>query len=143
MSKRLLALALAGALTVTACGTFGGGGKEKAPEVTEIETGVNRYLWRASLDTLSYLPIESADPYTGLILYNWRSFEEAPNERVKATVFILDTRLRADGVKVQVFRQVKDESGDWVDADVNAATPVQLENKILTRARNIKAGELG
>lgn len=142
MSKRLIALALASALTVTACASS----RNKAPAVAsdiEDEAGVNRYLWRASLDTLSYLPIESADPYAGLILYDWRSFEEAPNERVKATVFILDSRLRADGVKVTVFRQVKDDGGNWVDADVNSATPVQLENKILTRARNIKAGELG
>lgn len=140
MSKRLLALALSGALLVAGCSSSAK--KKEATVVEEAESGVNRYLWRASLDTLSFLPIESADPFGGIIMYDWMAFEDAPDERVKATVFILDTRLRADGVKVSVFRQVRGDSGEWADAEVNGSTAIQLENRILTRARNIKAGEL-
>lgn len=110
--------------------------------VEQVSGGVNPYLWRASLDTLSFLPIESADSIGGLINYDWQGFDAVPGERVKATVFILDTRLRADGVKVSVFRQRQDESGNWVDADVSADTGIQLENQILSRARSLKTSEV-
>ena len=109
--------------------------------VEEVSGGVNPYLWRASLDTLEALPIDSADPVGGLILYDWRSFEDAPDERIKATVFILDTRLRADGVKVSVFRQERRE-GEWIDASVSPETAIQLENRILERARALKVAEI-
>merc|ERR1712137_772188 len=84
----------------------------------------------------------TADPIGGLINYDWKSFETAPNERIKATVYILDTRLRADGVKVSVFRQEKNESGEWVDVSVDPETALQLENKILDRARLLKNSQL-
>ena len=140
MSFRLLAMAVfAAATTLTACSS-----NSRTPRtiVQEIEGGVNPYLWRASLDTLSFLPIATADSIGGLINYDWQAFEEAPDERVKATVFILDTRLRADGVKVSVFRQVRDVSGNWADASIDEETQIQLENKILERARALKASEV-
>ena len=140
MSFRLLATAVfLAATTLSACSS-----NARTPRaiVQEVEGGVNPYLWRASLDTLSFLPIDTADSVGGLINYDWQAFEEAPNERVKATVFILDTRLRADGVKVSVFRQVRDASGDWSDANVDPETQIQLENKILERARALKASEV-
>jgi len=141
MTFRFLALAFVGAsLALTACSSSGS--KTRKTVVEEVSGGVNPYLWRASLDTLSFLPIETADSFGGLINYNWLSFEDTPNERIKATVFILDTRLRADGVKVSVFRQQKDETGAWVDADVSPDTQIQLENKILERARNLKTNEV-
>ena len=83
----------------------------------------------------------TADPYGGTIIYDWRSFENAPGERIKATVYILDSRLRADGVKVSVFRQ-ENQDGTWVDAGTDPETGIQLENAILSRARNLKASEL-
>ena len=86
--------------------------------------------------------MQSADPLGGLIIYDWKSFETAPTERIKATVYILDSRLRADGVKVSVYRQVNQE-GTWTDAGVDADTGQQLENKILERARLLKASEIG
>ncbi len=140
MSFRMLtALILGAALTMTACSSRGGSTRAV---VEEVEGGVNPYLWRASLDTLSFLPLETADSFGGILNYDWLAFEETPDERVKATVFILDTRLRADGVKVSVFRQTRSEDGAWSDAAVDPATPIQLENKILERARALKASEL-
>ncbi|MEL6323490.1 MAG: DUF3576 domain-containing protein [Pseudomonadota bacterium] len=140
MTFRLLAATgIAAALALTACSS---GGRAQREIVQEVQGGANPYLWRATLDTLSFLPLEAADSFGGIINYDWRAFEESPDERVKATVFILDTRLRADGVKVSVFRQIRSPAGDWVDADVDPDTQVQLENKILERARALRAAEI-
>ncbi len=130
-----------GALTLSGC-IFGGGDNAERSVVADIAGGSNPYLWRASLDTFKDMPLVKADPIGGTIIYDWRSFPDAPEERVKTTVFILDSRLRADGVKVSVFRQLKSE-GEWVDAEIDSATQIQLENAILARARNLKAAEIG
>lgn len=100
--------------------------------------GVNGYLWRASLDTLAFMPLASADPYGGIIITDWYVNPEKPDERFKCTVYILDTRLRADGVNVAVFKQVKDGTGGWADAPVADQTASDLENAILTRARQLR-----
>lgn len=99
---------------------------------------VNTYLWHASLDTMSFMPIASADPFGGTIITDWYSPRGAPNERFKVNIFILNRELRADGVRVTVFRQVKDPSGQWTDAPVDPKTNRDLENSILTRARQIR-----
>jgi hypothetical protein len=104
--------------------------------------GVNSFLWRASLDTLSFLPLASADPFGGVIITDWYSPPETPEERFKLTVYILDRRLRADGLKISVFRQRRTDNADWRDVAVNADTSVQLENAILTRARQLRLATL-
>ena len=140
MSLRFLtAVMLGGAVALTACSS---GGRAERQIVEEVEGGVNPYLWRASLDTLGFLPLMSADSFGGIINFDWLAFDETPDERVKATVFILDTRLRADGVKVSVFRQVRNDTGGWEDAAITPDTQIQLENKILERARALKASEI-
>jgi len=101
--------------------------------------GVNSFLWRASLDTISFMPITSADPFGGVILTDWYSNPDQPNERFKMNVYILDRQLRADGLKVTVFRQTRAGSGAvWEDAPVSGATGKSIENTILTRAREIR-----
>ncbi len=141
MILRTLVISVFGAsLALTGCSS--GASNSTKSVVEQVSGGVNPYLWRASLDTLSFLPIETADSIGGLINYDWQSFDDVPGERVKATVFILDTRLRADGVKVSVFRQRQDDGGNWVDADVSAETAIQLENQILSRARSLKTSEV-
>ena len=119
---------------------FGGGGS-KAP-TTDGAIGVNGYLWRASLDTLAFMPLASADPYGGVIVTDWYVNPETPAERFKATVYILDTRLRADGLNVTVFKQSKDINGAWVDAPVSEQTATDLENAILTRARQLRLSNI-
>ena len=99
--------------------------------------GVNAYLWHATLDTLSFMPLQSADPYGGAILTDWYSDPSDPNERMRVTVYILDRRLRADGLKLTVFRQTHSADG-WVDAQVNPDTADKIENAILTRARELR-----
>lgn len=119
-------------------GIFGGGGGAQAP----AGIGVNSFLWRASLDTLNFMPLASADPFGGVIITDWYADPSTPNERFKATVYILDTRLRADAVNVSIFRQVKAEGGAWTDATVDPDTEIQIENAILTRARQIRLSTL-
>ena len=102
--------------------------------------GVNTFLWRASLDTLSFMPMAQTDPFGGVIITDWYSAPEAPEERIKVNVFILDRTLRADGVRAAVFRQRRDSQGNWVDAPVDAKTGTDLEDAILTRARQMRLG---
>ncbi len=105
--------------------------------------GVNAFLWRATLDTFAFLPPFSADPVGGVIIYDWYAPVETPNERLKVTVYILDTRLRADAVQVNVFRQLRSADNTWYDAPVEEGTNAALEDAILTRARQLRIAQLG
>jgi Domain of unknown function (DUF3576) len=102
--------------------------------------GVNAYLWRAALETLDFLPLTQADPFGGVIITDWYS-PERPDERFKLNVYILDTELRADGVKVAVFRQTSGDNG-WQDAAVDPQTSTSIEDSILTRARELRIAAL-
>jgi hypothetical protein len=114
---------------------FGGG---KTAEAAGPAIGVNSYLWRASLDTISFMPLASADPFGGVIITDWYSPPETPSERFKVNVLILGRQLRSDGVRATVFRQSRAATGGWVDAPVDPKTQTDLENSILTRARELK-----
>lgn len=111
----------------TAANASGGGG-----------IGVNAYLWRASLETLDFIPLLSADPFGGLIITDWYQPAEAPDERFKLQVLIRDVALRADAVRVSVLRQRRDAKGGWVDVPADPRVATELEDKILTRARQIR-----
>ena len=122
---------------------LGGGGDEG-----EGALPINKYLWQAALDTVSFLPLESTDPFTGVIVTEWAARPEAPDERLKVTVRITGPELSAASLKVAVFREVRDEKGLWVPAPVSAETVEKLEDAILVRAREIRiaareAGEAG
>lgn len=120
-----------------------GGGPDTPPEGgVGGGIGVNSYLWRASLDTISFMPLASADPFGGVIITDWYSPPETQDERFKVNLFILGRDLRADGVRATVFRQLADGSGSWTDAPVEQQTPVDLENAILTRARQLRIAAL-
>lgn len=103
---------------------------------------VNRFLWQASLQTLDFMPLASTDPYTGVIATDWSSPPGAAGERVKVTVYVTNPQLAASALKVAVFREVRTETGIWQPAPVNPDTPRQLEDAILTKARQIKIAEL-
>ncbi len=118
---------------------FGG---KKADKGSGSGIGVNSFLWRASLDTLSFIPLNSADPFGGVIITDWYSAPDNPNERFKMTIYILDRRLRADGIKVAVFKQNKDAAKQWLSAEVTGDTSTQLENAILVRARQLRLDTL-
>ena len=100
---------------------------------------INQYLWRASLDTIAFMPLNSADPFGGVILTDWYSPPATPNERFKVTVYILDRRLRVDAIKTAVFRQVRGGLNQaWQDAATRPETALELEDAILTRARQLR-----
>src|SRR5271154_1700780 len=137
-------------LTVTLCALVLVGCSSDSNDMPDTDTGttaisggpartvgVNSFLWHATLDTLSFLPLQSADPFGGVIITDWYSPPEDPNERMKVTIYILDRRLRADGLKIAVFRQTHSADG-WIDAQVNPDTSVKLEDAILTRARELR-----
>lgn len=101
------------------------------------QIGVNSYLWRAAVDTVSFAPLLQANATSGVIITDWYQTPRVPNERVKLTVAILDQDLRADALRVSASRQVN-QGGAWVDAPVTAATVQKLEDIILTRARDLR-----
>ncbi len=115
--------------------TFGGS-KKRDQEDTGL--GVNSYLWRASLDTISFMPLASADPFGGVIITEWYSPPQSPQERLKVNIFILDRQLRSDGLKVSLFRQEQDNNGQWIDQAVDPQTMKDLEHAILARARHFR-----
>ncbi len=100
--------------------------------------GVNAYLWRGALDTLAFMPLASADPFGGVIITDWYQPPSGSGERFKATAYILGRQLRADGIRVSIFRQVL-QNGQWTDASVSQTTTGEIENKVLARARELRA----
>jgi hypothetical protein len=100
--------------------------------------GVNAFLWRATLDTLSFMPLASADPFGGVVITDWYQPPGAGNERFRVTAYILGRTLRSDGVRVVVFRQ-EQQRGNWVDVAVSAQTASELEDQVLGRARDLRA----
>jgi hypothetical protein len=139
MAAVILAL---GVPALSACGTMGRS-RPAAQSEREQAIAVNAYLWRAALDTLAFMPLVSADPYGGVIITDWYINPEQPNERFKCTVYILDSRLRADGLNVSVTKEVSNGAGGWVTAATSPQTETDIENAILTRARQLRLNGLG
>ncbi|MBP2229878.1 DUF3576 domain-containing protein [Azospirillum agricola] len=167
---RLVPVLLAASVTVAGCSSWGGKtetveeqmknkdykfgsllgtdgglnlfGKNKRGGEQDSANGlsVNSFLWRASLDTLSFMPIASADPFGGVILTDWYTPPDSPNERFKVNLYILDRQLRADGVRVSVFKQQRNGS-EWRDANVGPETAGTLEDAVLTRARQLRVSQ--
>lgn len=117
-------------------------GSDDEPSDGGAGIGVNSFLWRASLDTVSFMPLASADPFGGVILTDWYENPDVPGERFKLNVFILDRQLRSDGVRVAVFKQAK-QGGNWRDAAVTPEMGLGIENAILTRARELRVAQMG
>jgi hypothetical protein len=142
----LVGAAVVAAMATSACSTphipFTGNRGYVPDPSRAAAVSVNGYLWRATLDTLAFMPLASADPYGGVIITDWYVNPEKPDERFKCTVYILDARLRADGLSVTVFKQTRDAGGNWVDAPTAAQTETDLENSILTRARQLRLSNI-
>lgn len=134
-------IALGAALPLAAChgGRAGGSAALPASKVTTI--GVNSYLWRASLDAVSFMGLAQTDSNGGVIVTDWYANPNAPTERVKVAVSILDQDLRADALRVSMQRQVN-QGGTWVAAPVQAASVQKLEDVILTKARDLRRASI-
>ena len=139
-------LARAGVVALMGLALVSCGKKERpkrdvaASRVTTI--GVNSYLWRASLDALSFMPLLQTDSNGGVIVTDWYANPANPGDRMKVTVTILDQDLRADALRVAASRQIS-QNGAWVDAPVQAATVQKLEDIILTKARDLRRNAIG
>jgi hypothetical protein len=139
-------VARAALIGVAALGLSGLAACAHSPQARAVPAnaiGVNSYLWRASLDTLAFMPLASADPYGGVIITDWYVNPEKQDERFKCTVYILDTRLRGDALKVTVFKEVSNGAGGWVTSQASDQTSIDVENAILTRARQLRLSNLG
>lgn len=143
----LRSFATAGFCAVAALALAGCGGGREAKKATlapsQVTTiGVNSYLWRASLDSVSFMPLLQSDSAGGVIITDWYVNPKTPTERVKVSIMILDQNLRADALKVTAVREVS-QGGGWVPAPVQAATVQKLEDIILTRARDLRRDSIG
>jgi hypothetical protein len=113
----------------------------KKKDLGESAIGVNSFLWRATLDTISFMPLASADPFGGVILTDWYTDSQNPNERVKINAFVMGRELKADGIRIRTFRQVK-KGGEWRDATVSEDTASKLEDAVLMRARELRIANM-
>jgi hypothetical protein len=102
--------------------------------------GVNAYLWRATLDTISFMPLSSADPFGGAVITEWYNPPESEDERFKLNAFIMDKQLTANAINVKVFRQIR-QGDNWQDAETSDKMATELENAILTRARRMRVAD--
>lgn len=117
-----------------------GGAEDGRQSPSGSGIGVNAYLWRATLDTISFMPLASADPFGGVVLTDWHVPSTAANERFKLNIYILDQALRADGIRVAAFRQARSaETGEWLPVDMDPKVVTNIENAILTRARQLRS----
>ena len=155
---------------LSACGIFGNGSKAEAPKSsylslkegrgsltggdgllsvggskteTGVGLGVNSFLWRATLDTLSFMPLASADPFGGVIITDWYEDPKTKGERYKVNALITDKNLRADAIKVTVFKQQYTKKNAWRDMEINKSVGRDLEDTILTRARELRIAQGG
>lgn len=126
-------------------GGFLGLGNNSAAKAKKADAqnaiGVNAYLWRATLDTVSFMSLRSADPWGGVVITEWYADPQKPDERFKIDVYIMDSRLRADALAVSVFKEVL-VGEQWQKADVSAQTQADIENTILTRARELRSSNI-
>ena len=118
---------------------FSFGGSDKGDKA-QTGIGVNAWLWRATLDTISFMPLSSADPFGGVVITEWYQPPESEGERFKVNAFIMDKQLKANAINVKIFRQVK-KGNQWQDADTSKNMATELENAILTRARRMRVAD--
>lgn len=105
----------------------------------QLRGGVNAYLWRGAIDTLSFMPMSSADAQGGVILTDWYQPPGSTDERFKIAAYVLDRRLRSDALRVAIFRQTRLNGGEWQDTPVASNTTSDITARILERARQLRA----
>lgn len=144
MTGRRLRHALTSVLALTFLAACGSSEKPDPgqPDIPTEGLAVNGFLWRAAIETLSFMPMVSANPGAGALISDWYVNPSVEEERMKVSVFILSPRLRADALKVVVVRQQRNAQGIWVNQPIQAATPLEIEDAILTRARQLRIDTL-
>lgn len=128
------------ALSVTGCDKRTEIGEPRVNVVAPdevYEIGVNAYLWRAALDTLSFMPMISAEPNSGTIISDWKINLADANERTKVDVYIVGKELRADSLNVTVHREML-QNGNWAAAEPRANAAAQIIQAITIQARLLR-----
>ena len=113
------------------------GNKKQEGGFTTVGMPINPYLWSASLETLNFIPLSSADPFGGTIFTDWYSTESNENERCKVNVFISGAELKTQNLRVTSFCEVF-KKNKWVGVKTNNQDNIDLENAILNRAKKLK-----
>lgn len=103
----------------------------------KMPQAVNAYLWRAAMDTVGFLPLETSDPKAGVIVTKWYSAPREQGTRSQVKVEILHPDLRRDTIRVTVARQIQKVDGSWSEAEPVAGTAQSLEDSIYIKARDI------
>jgi len=118
-------------------------GKNRVGSQTTASVGlpINPYLWRGSLETISFMPLASVDPFAGVIITDWYTDQKNISERCKLNIFIKGVELKTGNLKVNSFCQILSEKGTWVDQSINKKNNIQLENAILNKAKKIKLSQ--
>ena len=98
---------------------------------------INPYLWKASLETINFMPLSSADPFAGLIITDWYS-KNNTNERCKINIFIKGVELKTSNLKVNSFCQTLSDKNNWVSNETDIKVNAQIENAILNKAKKLK-----
>ncbi len=102
-----------------------------------ITMNVNVYLWRGALETLSFMPLNSADPIGGTIITDWYSTSDNQTERCKLNIFITGKKLKTENLKVTTFCQ-EFQNQIWVNKVIGDENNIKIENAILNKAKKIR-----
>ena len=116
-------------------GSFGGGGEPATQQAARTRgaenVAVNRYLWAASLDVLSFLPVQSVDPFTGVIVMGYGT-PPGGSRAYRATIYITDPALDARSLNVALLTR---------SGPAAAETTRAIEDAILSRARQLRIAD--
>ena len=120
--------------------SLGGIGNSEKTATATIGLPINPYLWKGSLETIDFMPLASADPFAGIIITDWYTSQNTPNERCKINIFIRGHKMKTDNLKVNSFCQSL-LNGQWVDIKNNIDNDARLENAILNKAKKIRLSQ--
>ena len=117
--------------------SFLGDDEGDSSQVTNLGMPINPYLWKASLETISFMPLASTDPFAGTIITDWYTAETNLGERCKLNIFINGKSLKTDNLRVSSFCQTLKNS-QWVNMPSKQEENTKLENVILNEAKKLK-----
>lgn len=116
------------------------GGKKKGSSDSDGGGSLaNSYLWRAALESISFMPLIAVDSRGGAILTDWYSAHQSPNEKFKFNIIILSSELQISSIRVHAFKQVKGMAGQWHPVEVSKDLSRNIEDNILKKAISLKA----
>ena len=117
--------------------SWGGEEKNESGTISAVGMPINPYLWKASIETINFMPLSSTDPFAGTIITDWYTSSANTQERCKLNVFINGQQLKTENLKVLSFCQTL-TNNQWVNTSTNNEDNIKLENAILNKAKKLK-----